>query len=79
MSGCDDAVVEVGEVQLLVGRVGVFVGQADAEQHGRHLQLFLERRDDRDRTGNLLVAKGTLDLAENASKSKHNPILCFHC
>ena len=46
----DDAAVEVAEVELLVGGVRVFVGQADAEEHGRRAELLLERRDDRNRS-----------------------------
>ena len=46
----DDAVVEVVEIELLVRRVRVLVGQADTEEHRRHAQLFLERRDDRNRS-----------------------------
>ena len=46
--GRDDPVVEVAEIQLLVGRVRVLVRQSDAEQHARHAELLLKRRDDRD-------------------------------
>src|SRR5438105_15248646 len=46
---CNDAVVEVAELELLVRRVRVLVGQTDAEQHARNADLLLERRDHRDR------------------------------
>ena len=46
----DDAAVEVPQVELLVRRVRVLVGQADAEEHRRHAELLLERRDDRNRS-----------------------------
>src|SRR5688572_1159253 len=40
--GRDDAVVKVAEIELLVRRVRVLVGQADAEQDAGKPQLFLE-------------------------------------
>ena len=36
--GGDDAAVEVAEVELLVGGVGVLVGQADAEKDARQAE-----------------------------------------
>ena len=39
----DDAVVKVTEVEALVGRVRVLVGQADTEEHARETELLLER------------------------------------
>ena len=40
----DDPVVEVPQIELLVRRVQVVVGQADAEEHARNPQLLLKRR-----------------------------------
>src|SRR5258706_9631849 len=49
VSRCNDAVVEVAHVQLFVRRMGVFIRQADAKEHGREPELFLEGRDHRNR------------------------------
>src|SRR5690606_41184221 len=57
------AVVEVAEVQLLVRRVRVLVRQPDAEEHGWHAELLLERGHDRDRAPLTVVDGG---LAEPA-------------
>src|SRR3954470_2803986 len=45
----DNAAVEVPEVQLLVGRVSVFVRKADAEQYAGHAKLLLKGRNHRNR------------------------------
>src|SRR5262245_23578883 len=45
--GGDDAVVEVPQIEMLVGCVRVLVRQSDAEEHRGNPELFLERGDDR--------------------------------
>ena len=44
-----DALVEVGQIETLVGRVEVIVGQAETQQHRIEAQFGLERCHDGDR------------------------------
>src|SRR5262245_16101250 len=63
----DDAVVEVAEIEALVWRVRVLVGQADAKQDARQTELLLEGRDHRNRSTlaieDRLLSETTLDRA----------------
>src|SRR5688572_4260571 len=55
MGRCDNASMEIPQIELFIRRVRVLIGKADTEQDARDAEFFLKRRHDRN--GSALAGK----------------------